>query len=225
MSEFFEPPPPPPVPDVEDEYQPKPWHAPYDNQIGGGVGLEVVLVRTDDIAISLERFVAYPNGVSFKLVRRYRTEEIGWELDEEHGPGFFGRGPRAVELAARRLRFGVRFPDGSKATDMRPWWSHDEEPTPPVLVQSGGGGGGGRNYSEGWWLWPLPPDGSFEFAIEWPAAGIPLTFKEVQARPFREAAARSIELWPLQPQGGSFPSSVWRSMSTATTEDEAEEDS
>jgi hypothetical protein len=204
MGEFFEPPPKPPVPEEEPEHMQPPWHAPPENRIGGGVGLEIVLFRTEDIAVTAERFLAYPTGVAFKLVRRFRTAEISWGLDPDSGFHFRGRGPRTEEEAARRLRFGVRFPDGSKATDMSPWWHHDKPPSPPVIVQSGGGGGGGRYWSEGWWLWPLPAAGVFEFAIQWPAAGVALTFKEVDARPFREAAERSIELWPHEGKGGGI---------------------
>ena len=29
------------------------------------------------------------------------------------------------------------------------------------------------------WLWPLPPPEPFEFAVEWPAFDVPLTFNEI----------------------------------------------
>ena len=224
MSEFFEPPPPPPEPEEEHDHVQPPWHAAPENWIGGGVGREIVLFRNEDLAVTLESFLAYRTGVEFKLVRRFRDEETSWGLEPDSGFHFRGHGPRAEEEAARRLRLGVRFPDGSKATNLAVWWNQDEPPSPPVIIQSGGGGGGGRYWSEGWWLWPLPPEGSFEFALEWPAAGIPLTFTEVEARPFREAAERSIELWSLQSRGGSPSVYGWAESGAIAAKEEEEED-
>jgi hypothetical protein len=46
------------------------------------------------------------------------------------------------------------------------------------------------------WLWPLPPAGPFEFAVEWPFGGIDLTFAEFDGAAVVAAAGRSARYWP-----------------------------
>lgn len=45
-------------------------------------------------------------------------------------------------------------------------------------------------WSQEFWVWPLPPTGSFDLVCEWPAADIPLTRTSLEAGPVLEAASR-----------------------------------
>jgi hypothetical protein len=194
---FFEPPrplsPQPPEPP-----QP-PWIGPAENVLGAGVGLALVLARTDDVGVGLSGIVAEPNGVAFELDFRRR---FGAFPDTEWGKPFPPAYP-GESRDERDFRFGVQFSDGRKATDLRespspdPLDLSDPATRSPRLTPRGGGGGGRHAAQQGYWLWPLPPPGPLAFVCEWRAVGIPLTRVEVDAAPIITAASRATVLWTL----------------------------
>jgi hypothetical protein len=187
VSAFFELPPPPPEP--QEHRQPE-WIGPPGNVLPGTFPLSLVLARTPDVALAVGNGAAFPNGFTFTLAVRLR------QVDERgHGPIHRWHMPGAIDDDV--LRFGIRFPDGAKATifDMRRNYGSEQEPSSPVLMQRGGGGGG-HAWDMGFWVWPLPPAGRFAFVCEWPGYGIGLTEIEIDTAPIRDAAARAETLWP-----------------------------
>jgi hypothetical protein len=180
--------------------------------IGAGVALDLLLARTPDIAVSLERFAAYPSGFRFSLVIQSRTELSGWDVDDALSRQWRPSLRRdSEEIPPERLRFGVQFPDGSKATNVRfPIIEPGDRPTGPILHEGGGGGGGGR-WDHDYWVWPLPTPGKLLFACEWPIQGLPLTKVEVDAGRILDAVPRSQILWPEErgTEGGAAGAS-WR---------------
>jgi hypothetical protein len=199
VSDFFEP---PPAPTEPREYRPPPWIAPPPNVLGSAVPLEIVLARTDAVAIVVAGATAYPTGLEFTVSVRRRGK--GRTALEEHPLAFHHQ--QGGDLPDELLRFGVQFADGRKATSvgglLRPL---DQKPSHPVLTPRGGGGGGGQ-WELGFWLYPLPPAGPIAFVCEWPAEGIELTRQEVEADVIREAAERAEVLW--EEQGNSSGSAV-----------------
>jgi hypothetical protein len=189
VNDFFEPPPPPPEP--ARVYRPPPWIAPPANYLGSAVPLRLLLARTDSVVVAVERATAYPMGVDLTLVVRRRS--AGRTALEQPPMGFHHQ--LGGKLSDELLRFGVQFADGNKATSLggipRP---HDKEPHGPVLTPHGGGGGGGR-WDFGFWLYPLPPQGSLAFVCEWPDEGVALSRVEVDAAPIRDAAEKAEKLW------------------------------
>jgi hypothetical protein len=198
---FFELPPRPPEPDEpEDDEQPE-WMGAPENVLGAAIPIRLVLARTDDLAVAVTDATAYPNGFEFKLVVKARRvgDELGDfdPLDFDH-PLLHQAPRRRRELPPELLRFGIEFSDGSKATNLGDPWPGDPEemPSPPVLVPGGGGGGWG-SWESDYWVWPLPPPGRFAFVCEWPAKGVPLTRKEIDAALIREAAGQAEVLWEV----------------------------
>jgi hypothetical protein len=194
VSDFFEPP--PPLEDPE-RAEPRPpwWHAPS-GTLPGVIALELVVARTERVVVCVARLGAYPTGFELDLVTIASGESD--ELD----PFLFGQGLRgrtrrresqaAAGIPPEKLRFGIEFADGTKATNTsrslgRPL---EEPPTGPLLT-SGGGSGGGGNFRQSIWVWPLPPAGKLAFVCEWPVAGIPLTRQEIDAQPILDAASRA----------------------------------
>jgi hypothetical protein len=161
-----------------------------------------VLVKRRDLAIALRDFVAYSCGVAgrFIILRRDGDPREGF-MNPMHP--LMRRGlAGAAELPPDLLRFGVEFSDGRRATTIeRPRPSEDE--LPKIALMHRGGGGGGKTWEFGFWIWPLPPEGSLTFAVEWPAEGIELTTCQIDAAPLLEAAARSEELWENDGETGS----------------------
>ncbi|HTA34213.1 MAG TPA: hypothetical protein VK721_12390, partial [Solirubrobacteraceae bacterium] len=108
------------------------------------------------------------------------------------------RGAPADEMAPERLRFGLRFADGRKATNvggLAPGGRGEARPDGAVLVARGGSGGEKR-WDQRLWVWPLPPPGELLFACEWPAQEIALTTAALDAGVILSAAARACVLWP-----------------------------
>ena len=176
------------------------------------VPLELVLTRTQEAAICISRLAAYPTGFEFEVLA---IAAPGQEELDELDPMMFGPHRR---LAMRRskqeaippelLRIGVQFADGSKATNLGglPGFQQDEEPPAAPVMHTGGGGGGGGHWRYSHWVWPLPPPGPLSFVCEWPAAGIPLTRKEIDAKLILDAAKRA---QPIFPESGGTQSGSW----------------
>ena len=194
---FFEPP--PPREPERFERPPSPaWYGPPDNIIGRAVPIEFVLARTEKVAVAVWGVAAFPTGITFSVATVIRESVEDMDLsDLDMSMHHYSRRRRSTPdgLPDDLLRFGVEMSDGTKATNLFTGLSMlDEAPQGPVLTPRGGGGSDRVN-RQGWWLWPLPPEGPLAFVCEWPAHGIDLTRYEVDARSIRAAAAEAQAIW------------------------------
>lgn len=156
----------------------------------------MVIAQTEEVAVCVSRLAGYPTGFEFELRTLAAPGHEDLELDPiMFGPHRHGRRGREQELEDDVLRFGVQFADGSKATNVAGFHSPEDPPDAPVM-HSGGGGGGGGDWRQTEWVWPLPPPGPLSFVCEWPAAEIPLTRAELDARIVIDAAARAQVIFP-----------------------------
>jgi hypothetical protein len=177
--------------------------APPEDLLGGVVPLGLLVARSAKAAVSIASATAYPTGLEFTVDVRWR----GRTADPAWHPAAWRRDPnRGDELPDELFRVGVELADGSKATtlDALPGstvahtvaassWP-PEPPGGPVLMPRGGGGGI-HSWSQGFWLWPLPPEGPLSFVCEWPVHDIPLSRAAVDAAVIRAAAERARPLW------------------------------
>ena len=163
-----------------------------------------MLARTENLAVALVDAVAYSTGFALRLALRLHHEADDFD---PHQVMMQLRG-RPMGSDEERLRFGIEFADGRKATNLGPRRRHSDEPPEISLSPHGGGGGGGRSWQVGYWVFPLPPSGPLVIAIAWPARGIEEGSNTVDAAPIIEAAANSIVLWederPIR-SGGPAP--------------------
>ena len=163
----------------------------------GVLALELVLARTEKVAIAIPRVYGYPDG--FEIELRVISGPDGAELDSRlYRAGLAGR----LDLDDRglpppeMLRFAVEFADGSRVTNTTPFAKDFEvQPDGPVMHAQGGGGGAG-NWRQFLWVWPLPPAGSLTFICEWPALQIPVTRQTLDAQDILDAAGRAEVLFP-----------------------------
>ncbi len=190
LNDFFEPPPPPPR--REPVRSPRPWIGAPRGTLPGVVALELVLAENDRFAVCISHLAVYPTGFAFEAFAFAAPVQ-----DERELPDPLMLGPaRDRPLGSRGLpdqllRFGVQFSDGRKATNTGDFLSEpDETPDAPVMRFSRGGGGGGLWHLSGW-VWPLPPPGPTAFVCQWPAAGIPLTRREIDDQLIPDAAGRA----------------------------------
>jgi hypothetical protein len=186
---FFEPSPPPP--ERPPPGRQPPWLSPPENEIGVSVPLRVVLARNDELAVALVDVVAYSTGFALRLALRIHPDAT--DFDPRQMMTQFHGGP--MGSADERLRFGVEFSDGRKATNLGPRRPPGPEAPPISLAPHGGGGGGGRGWQTGYWIFPLPPPGSLTVAIGWPARRIAEETHTLDVQPIIQAATGSLVLW------------------------------
>jgi hypothetical protein len=190
---FFEPPPPPPEPPPGPP--PPEWIGPPESVLPASFPLDLVLARTEGLALFTHSGRAYRRGFEFVLGLRTRDPRERHRDD----PIMSWRSSRGGEIDDDVLRFGIAFADGRKATvfDRHPWWGDPEtRVTPDIVLMQRGGGGGGVSWDFRFWAWPLPPEGPLSFVTEWPAEGIPLTKVDVDSAVVRDASTRAEALWP-----------------------------
>jgi hypothetical protein len=186
---------------------PPPWSGPPPEETGAVLAVERTAARSANVVVRVPTIRAFPAGcmLDVEVVTRQGTlsEDDWWDLHSSVY-GHFHRSRPGAALPAKLLRMGVRYPDGTKATTVgqHRWRApgSDDPPAGPLLSWVPGSGGmHGRDLgfsNLGLWLWPLPPAGPFEFAVEWPFGGIDLTFTEFDGAAIVAAAGRSARYWP-----------------------------
>jgi hypothetical protein len=191
----------PPVGTVRPEGGPwMPWMRPA-GVLPGTVGADVVLVRTDEVAVVVSGMRAFENGFELAVHEQRR--------DEPANGRWMSRGPRTLprrieksidpaELLRQMLKFGVRYADGRRgATPRLPAPLQREAPPPgEVLIASLHSGGSRQDTVHRYWLHPLPPEGPLTFVASWPGWGVPETSAEIDSTLISEASRRAVRLWP-----------------------------
>lgn len=188
---FFDDVPEPGPIEIDDPSPRAVWEKP-ECMLGGALNVAIVLARTDDAAVCLSGFMAYPNGFEFTLTILLRDPDPGASMRPNHRAELLQGQPVPDDF----LRFGLQFSDGQTATNLdMTAYGHDEVPPVPVLMSAGGGGSDLR-YDLQQWVWPLPPSGSLNFVCEWPAQHIEESRVEIDAEQIRDASTRAVQLWP-----------------------------
>jgi hypothetical protein len=166
------------------------WEEPPKGVVPAISSQSATLLRSDDFALVIDRFLVYPNGVSFRLglLSRLWREDLLFPLSRgmRMGPGH----------TSDPLQFGCEFSDGTLWTNM------DQQPRRPgddvvgPLVSGGSGGGGvGRRWFGDYWIWPLPPVGSISFFAQWLSEGFIEQKVEISADELRSLSAKAEVLW------------------------------
>jgi hypothetical protein len=188
-----------------------PWSGPPSLETGAVLAVEQTVARSPNVVVRLPTIRAFSHGcmIDVEVVSRQGelSEDDWWDL-HSGAYGGFHRLRGGTELPRRLLRLGVRFADGRKATTLesrviRRRQTRDEPPAGPLLsLCPGSSGMRGREGAGligcagfGLWLWPLPPAEVFEFAVEWPAAGIELTIAQLDGAAVVAAASLSGHYW------------------------------
>ncbi|MFI7612328.1 hypothetical protein ACIBP6_14005 [Nonomuraea terrae] len=208
---FFEPPPP-----GEQMAGPPPrartglpaWFAPPADEMGVVVQAGVVAARSTNVAVAVPAVRAYTSGCSIDVEILVRQAELSpddaWELHMSVFPMAHVMSRGGDRLPDRLLRFGVRYADGTKATTVGMSWDlrPGQEPPPgPRLSWFPSAVAVRVNdevhvHASALWLWPLPPEETFELAMEWPLGGIDLTFAPLDGSAIVAAARRVEPYWP-----------------------------
>ena len=152
-----------------------PWLQTPRGATPGVLALELLLARTEKVAVAIPRLYGYLEGFEIELhvVSGADGRELDTRLDRASQAGRLQPDAHG-RLPAEMLRLAVQFADGSSVTNVTPLARDPtRKPDSPVMHAQGGGGGAG-NWRQRLWVWPLPPPGRLTFICEWPALGIPL---------------------------------------------------
>jgi len=213
---FFESIPKPPPPEPVRRRRPA-WQR-SDAVIPGSVSAELVLARTEQVAVAIGSIRAYPNGFEFALHARLRRED--WNGPSGGDPLGWHAAMHRKDLPSDILRLGVMYADGRRAatTGGDPWPSGEVGGERLILVR-GGGGGNERTWDGDVWVYPLPPEGAVTFVISWLRYGIAETRTELDSAVIRAAARHAVILWPEDEEFES--GSAWSSHTiTASSSDD-----
>jgi hypothetical protein len=204
MTFFDSIPPPPPPPEPVRRRRPA-WMRP-EAVIPGSVPGEVILIRTEQVAVAVGSVRAYPNGFEFTVhVRLRREDESRWPRHSD----VFERSRRGADRDGSQLRLGLLYADGRRAATTGGHWRPIEDDDDGRLVlQQGGGGGSSRGCDWDFWVHPLPPAGPVTLVASWLEHGIAESRAELDGAAIRTAAGRAVTLWPEEPESES--GSSWR---------------
>jgi hypothetical protein len=167
-----------------------------ENEVPVALPQNLLLARTDDVAVALIGLQVYTTGVAFELTVRMRPsarQRFPHTLDElvwRHGPD------------GSRFLLGVEFADGRRASSLPGVDGGD------VVFHPGGGSGGVATVEQSWWLSPLPPEGPLRVVVRCAELGIPEASVVLDGTAIRRAADDVMTLWPWErpPEyGGSEP--------------------
>ncbi len=158
----------------------------YADTLGTVVPISLILARSEEVAVLVTKVVAYPAGFSFDVICVSRSPEPVPPVQ----PWSMTRGGPVDPTV---LRFGLRFADGSKVTNLDLGAGPSPEQGP--ILRPTGGTGVDRTYTLGYWCQPLPPEGRMAFVCEWPRCGLVLKETHLEGGLLRAAGRRATAIW------------------------------
>jgi hypothetical protein len=215
---FFDSIPQPPPPEPERWRQPA-WMRP-DTVIPGSVPAEVLLVRTDRVAVAVGSVCAYPNGFEFTV--HVRSRRVDDDFGPSGNPFSWHRRFAGAHAPDDALRLGVLYADGRRTATTSSRMHRDDSSDELVLNQEGGGGDD-RSWDQRFWLYPLPPDGPVTLIASWLQRDVTEARAELDGTAIRAAARRAVSLWPSEAEAESSASPTSSSISASKPDDDAGE--
>jgi hypothetical protein len=161
--------------------------------VPSSVAVDLVLLRTDEVAVTIGLVRAFPSGFEFTVDSRARRAGQGGRIG-----GFPRRYLPDVETEDG-LRLGLEFSDGRRAEVNAPYPFPDRFDPDALIVTSEGGGGSDRSWHSRFWVYPLPTPGPLSFVATWPAFDVAEVRVDLEADMILSAATRALVLWPEAP--------------------------
>jgi hypothetical protein len=177
--------------------------------IGGVLPEEVDVGTGREVAMVVSHLTAYPAGLAFRVTVLSRSDPAMVCRDNLEASGRTG-----TDSADLHLCIGVEFSDGRCAIQKTRWIGASAEgglgefpsypkqmppdPALDLILNVSGSEASEREFVADCWVWPMPPAGAVGFKCGWPAAGIPIGCKSINAEILHAAAKRAEPLWDLE---------------------------
>lgn len=147
------------------------------NEIPAVVPVQLVLARTDAIAVWLSGALVYSTCITFSV-------EAGVQTTDRF-LGMYGFGKPETGRTPPML-LGFEYADGTTATNL---------PGRPTGLQPNGSSGSGIHNRTGLILTPVPPSGTLQVYFAWPHFGIEETKHVLDASKFASSVGHVTTLW------------------------------
>jgi hypothetical protein len=178
----FFPPEPEPAPSSEPEMVDRwdPANGNFPGYLGVPVSMDVEPIRTERLAITLDRFRGFPGGFKAELIAIARPghtlDERGMHPDRTMGPG--------------RLRIGLQFSDGRRGYSTR-----DIAPQGAFAIRYRGGGGSPFQFRTRLWIHAVPSPGPMDLVVAWADEDLPETRLSIPTEGIIDAVSRVAPVW------------------------------
>ena len=163
-------------------------------EVPASVAVDMVLLRTDEVAVTIGLLRVYSTGFEFTVDSRCRRSGHSVRIG-----GMPRRYASVDEQSEDGLRLGLEFSDGRRAEIGAPHPHPEQAESGALVVMSAGGGGSERSWHSRFWVYPLPPAGPLSFVAAWPAFGVTEVRLELEAEAILSAASRALVLWLEEP--------------------------
>lgn len=143
----------------------------------------------------MESARVFTDGVLLQIGRQVRRRDLSERQFQQliHEDHFFV----SAEGRRARLQYSAILSDGQRLADSDPF-DEDAVDDGAVLLRQGGSGGGGASsyrYADDLWRHPLPPVGSLELVVQWPALQVPEHRITLPVGDLLHAAEQVTTLW------------------------------
>ncbi|MBF4591733.1 MULTISPECIES: hypothetical protein [unclassified Curtobacterium] len=172
-----------------------PRHGPAEDELPAVIGYGLRWATSEHAAIVVESARVFTDGVLFQIGRQVRRRDLSERQFQQliHEDHFFV----SEEGRRARLQYGAILSDGQRLADSD-LFDEDGVDDGAVLLRQGGSGGGGASsyrYADDLWLHPLPPAGSLELVVQWPALQVPEHRITLPVGDLLRAAEQVTTLW------------------------------
>jgi hypothetical protein len=168
------------------------WLGPPTHYCGVVVPLNLILARSDRVAILIPAVTVYPDG--WELAISVRSSASNSALLSLQTASDHSTGDNEADC-----RYGVEYPDGRRTDNFvrhsNEIWSRAPSTSELPLMLPTGGGGDQYRMDTGGWIWPLPPVGSITLFCRWLAQGIPFTEVKLDSALIHDAKHHAVKLW------------------------------
>ena len=175
----------------------------------GGLALDRVIGRADDLAVVLVSGLLFSTGVHLDVEVLHRADAA--DMDDNEGEPLLEQAfaDQVSASSGTALLLGVEYPDGRTTTNLRfgrftfadsAGDDDDDDDDDRLCMNSAGGGGNRASVRMGFWLTPQPPAGDLLVVCAWPHRGIPETRTVITAAELDAARLHTSELWPWEPE-------------------------
>jgi ATP-dependent Clp protease ATP-binding subunit ClpC len=164
---------------------------PDDGVVPGVVAVQLIVGRSDTMAVFVPQLSVYPSGIEWPFVFLAR-DPIPVRFPLPGAPPMNLASPAGMRGEPQTpCELTIRYEDGSEAVVTM----GGPQGESALQVRPIGGSGGPGRFDMRFFVSPLPDTGPVTVTCHWPETGIPVTETQIDGKLILEAAGRAQQLW------------------------------